>query len=250
LSQPNRIALVTGAARGIGLEIARRLAQQVGAVAIFDVAAGDATELEALPKATRARIERFQVDVADESSVEKGVKEAEKSLGPIDIVVNNAGISPTHGGVGLPIDKTPLDEWSRVLAVNLTGPFLISKHTMPSMKARGWGRIINISSQTARLASSAVAAHYQASKAGIIALTRSTALELGPFGATANCVAPGLTETEMMKDYNFESYAQTVPLRRLGQPYDIANAIAFLVSDEAAYITGAILDINGGRFMP
>lgn len=248
MRKSDRIALVTGGARGIGLEIVRQLAHDAAGVAVFDVKFDDPAWGEAGFFSTP--VERFVVNVADEESVQRGVQAARDRFGSIDIVVNNAGISPTHNGLGLPVDEISIAEWTQVLGINLTGAFLITKHTIPAMKEKRWGRIINVSSQTARLVSSAVSAHYAASKAGILALTRTTALELGPFGATANSVAPGLTETAMMRNYSFESYAQTVPLRRLGQPSDIAGAIAFLASDAASYITGATLDVNGGRFMP
>jgi 3-oxoacyl-[acyl-carrier protein] reductase len=172
-------------------------------------------------------------------------------FGRLDIVVNNAGIIDLVDGKPAPVEHLPLDVWWRTLAVNLTGPFLVCRASIPLLKRSASGRIVNIASRAARMLAGTPA--YSASKSGLVALSRVLAGELGPHGITVNCVAPSrvstpLTATISSPETIARKLAET-PLRRLAEPADIAGAVAYLVSDDARFVTGAILDVNGGSFM-
>jgi 3-oxoacyl-[acyl-carrier protein] reductase len=191
-----------------------------------------------------------QVDVTDSRQVQAGVESVVAHFGgPITILVNNAGdnINPT------PLDQMEEATWDLVIAINLRGIFLCSKYCIPGMKAVGWGRIINVSSISARTGGGPGSAHYVASKGGVDALTRSMAKELAPYKVTVNGIAPGVIYTPLHERTNtpeaLEKLRQAIPLGRLGQPEDVAGCVAFLASDDAAYITGEIIAINGGLRM-
>lgn len=248
----SRVALVTGAARGIGAAIAARLAAEGHPVVLADVL----DEVEATATALRAaghEARAIRLDVSDEDAV-AGLPGA---LGGwwdrLGVLVNNAGISPKAEGRARRVRDTPAEEWRRVLEVNLTGAFLASRACIPPMAARRWGRIIMIASQAARTKNRIAGAHYAASKSGLLGLARSLAVELGPEGITANSVAPGRIDTPMAQaaapgaDAGF--LADT-PLGRAGSPEEVAAVVAFLASDDASYLNGAILDVGGGSFMP
>jgi 3-oxoacyl-[acyl-carrier protein] reductase len=170
------------------------------------------------------------------------VKQTLDSFGRIDILVNNAGVfSYTR------IEDCAEEEWDRMMAVNLKGPFLCSQAVMPAMKAQRYGRIINLGSLAGQVGGLVASAPYSASKAGVMCLTKSLARALGPYGVTVNAIAPGVVATEMAK--NHPDMTSQMPLGRVAQPEDIANVALFLASDESAYITGATLNANGGMFM-
>ncbi|WP_342641757.1 SDR family NAD(P)-dependent oxidoreductase [Rhodoligotrophos ferricapiens] len=250
-NQQGRVALVTGAARGIGLSIAERLAKEGACTVLVDVIA----ELDQAVSRLRSaglNVHAARTDISREDEVKALVADVVARHGSLDILVNNAGISPKHDGRKALVEDTALDEWQAVLAVNLTGPFLLCRHAVPLMRKRGWGRIINMSSQAGRTRSQIAGSHYAASKAGLIGFSRTLAAEVGPAGITVNCIAPGRIETPMAAmagaDVN-RAYVTQIPVARIGTPDDIAAAVAFLASDEAGFITGATIDVNGGHFM-
>jgi len=239
-----RTALVTGGAGGIGRVTAAFLAEAGARVIIADInlpgaeaAAADLRDASAL-----------RCDLADPSSVAETCARIEADYGGADIVFNNAGIIAYRQGIG----AVTTEEWDLVVDVNLRGPFLLCQGLMEAMKRRRGGRIINSSSLAARVGGIEAGIHYSASKAGLLGLTRTLAKEGGPFGITANAIAPGIIETDPVRKQisgHEDSYVTGIPLQRLGKPEDVANAVLFLASPLAAYITGIVLDINGGLYM-
>jgi|WP_325181854.1 3-oxoacyl-[acyl-carrier protein] reductase len=237
-------ALITGASRGIGRAIAIALAREGWPVCVNflerrDAAESLVSELRAQGRAAMA----FQADVADRGAVEAMVRAAAEELGPVELLVNNAGIS--HQGLFQDLGDA---DWARLLAVNLTGPRNAVLAALPHMLSEKRGSIVNISSIWGLRGGSCEAA-YAATKAGVIGLTRSLALELAPSGIRVNCVAPGCVETDMVRVLGEETRAMLVeetPLGRLGRPEDIAEAVAFLASEKAAFITGQVLTADGG----
>lgn len=252
LPQAGRTALITGARRGIGYSVAERLYKDGANIVLLDI---DLAETQAAARQldpSESRVMALAADVSNPTAVAQAVEHAVSRFGSVDILVNNAGISPKHDGKSATVATMTADEWQRVLAINLTGTFLCSQACLASMKSRGWGRIINMSSQAGRTASTIAGAHYAASKGGVIAFSRSLAAEVGASGITVNCIAPGRIMTPMAaeagQDAN-EQYLKRIPVNRLGQPQDIAGTVSFLASDEAGFITGATVDVNGGSFM-
>jgi 3-oxoacyl-[acyl-carrier protein] reductase len=240
-----RVAVVTGAAQGIGRAVAERLAQTGHRLALLDVKGLDAVA-DALPGSLALRC-----DVADPASVEDCVGRIAAEWGHVDVLVNNAGISPSHGGRSLPVEETDIDEWHRVIAVNLTGTFLMCRAVLPVMKPRGWGRIVNFSSQGGRMRSRLSGAHYGATKAGVIGFTRVLAGQVGAHGITANCIAPGRIVTPQSEGFDDKgTYTDDIPVGRLGETDDIVAGVEYLISERAAFVTGTVLDVNGGFFMP
>lgn len=243
-----RIAVVTGAARGIGLGIARHLDARGYRVVLLDM---DENALAQAMAGLRRDALSLRCDVADEMAVAQAFDQILARCGTVDILVNNAGICPAHEGGAQPVEEMSIDEWRRVLDVNLTGTFLCSRAAIPAMKRGGWGRIVNFSSMGGRMRSLLSGAHYGATKAGLIGFTRVLAGQLGPFGITANCIAPGRIDTAQSDDFgNMAPFLAQLPARRLGLPEDIAAGVEYLVSDAAGYVTGTVLDINGGHYMP
>ncbi|MBV8438287.1 MAG: 3-oxoacyl-[acyl-carrier-protein] reductase [Silvibacterium sp.] len=239
-------ALVTGASQGIGRACALALAQAGARVAL---AARNETKLAEVAEEIATNggsAEVFAIDMASDESIKAGAKAAIERLGSVEILVNNAGI--TKDGLMLRMKRA---DWDSVLTTNLTGAFLMTQAVVGSMLKARWGRIINISSVVGETGQ-AGQANYAASKAGLIGLTKSLARELASRGITANVVAPGYIQTamtEVLDEKQRESMLTQIPLGRPGTDQDIANAVRFLASDEAAYITGHVLDVNGGMYM-
>jgi 3-oxoacyl-[acyl-carrier protein] reductase len=234
----NRTAFVTGASRGIGLACARALAD-AGAKVVL--AARDAAKLEAASKEI-PNSSWVELDLASPDSI----KSAFAKAGKVDILVNNAAV--TKDGLALRMKK---DDWDTVIATNLTGAFLAIQQVLHGMMKERWGRIINISSVVAE-AGNPGQVNYVASKAGLIGLTKSLAQEMASRNITVNAIAPGFIETDMTAVLSDEQKANMlahIPLRRLGKPEDVASAVRFLASNHASYITGHVLDVNGGMYM-
>jgi 3-oxoacyl-[acyl-carrier protein] reductase len=243
-------AVVTGAARGIGLAIAHGLGQDGFRVAMCDVLEDVHTSASALRDAG-LDAHAFHMDLGDEASIVGRVQEVCDRFGDVQVLVNNAGVSPKHNGHKLPLAETPLSEWEFILRVNLTGPFILSRELLPILKQSKRGRIINIASVVARYASPISGGPYNASKVGLINLSRILALELAQTPVTVNCVAPGRIVTPLSRQYDPSvdaEYIPKVPVRRLGLPEDIANAVRFLASPDADAVTGTVVDVNGGTF--
>jgi 3-oxoacyl-[acyl-carrier protein] reductase len=248
----DRVALVTGAARGIGAAVAAKLAALGHAVVLADVI-GEVEATAARLRGAGGEARAIRLDVADPAQVAALPQALGAWWERLGIVVNNAGISPKVEGRPRRIREMPLEEWNRVLAVNLTGAFLVSQACIPPLRARRWGRIVMMTSQAARTKSQVAGAHYAASKAGLMGFARSLAMELGPDGITVNSVAPGRIDTPMARGAASgmnEAFLAQIPLGRLGTPEDVAEVVAFLASDAAAYLTGATIDVGGGSFMP
>ena len=242
----NRTALVTGASRGIGRACALALAESGARVA---VAARNLEQLESLAGEIRSRSrESFVVpmDLSDAESIKEAMAKTAKDFGPIAILVNNAGIA--KDGLAMRMKKP---DWDVVIATNLTGAFVAIQQVLPGMMRERWGRIINISSLVGEMGN-AGQANYAASKAGLIGLTKSIAQEMGSRNITVNSVAPGYVETDMTQGLSEElkqKMLDNIPLKRMGRPEDVAAAVRFLASEEAGYITGHVLDVNGGLYM-
>ena len=241
-----KIALVTGAARGIGRAIAEELASQGADIVVGDLQAEWCAETVAAVQAKGRKAMGLALNVADAASVEAGVEEAVKAFGRVDVCVNNAGITKD----GLLIRMTE-EDWDAVLDINLKGTFLMTKAVArPMMKQRS-GAIVNIASIIG-LIGNAGQCNYSASKAGVIALTKSTAKELAGRGVRVNAVAPGFIQSKMTDALSAEVRQQmldNIPLKRFGSPEDVAKVVAFLAGDAASYITGQTLSVNGGMAM-
>lgn len=246
--------MVTGGGSGMGLEIARQLAARGDRVAVLDLS-GDAAQLAAKElggsvATTTATAIGLAADVADRAAVDAALEEVRNRLGPVEIMVTSAGLDAF-------VDFTEItaDQWARMLAVNLTGTFNCLQAAVPDMLAGSWGRMVTISSSSAQSGAKRMA-HYVASKGGVIGLTKALALELAPHGITVNTIPPGFIDTPMVRraedkgdvpDVNL--IAKQTPVRRAGTPADIAAAAVFLCSEEAGYITGQALNVNGGWYL-
>lgn len=255
MSDNRRVALITGANQGIGLAVAQALAAEGLRVVV------NGQRTEAVAQAARTLCENgkdaigIAADVSDEHAVTRMFERIEARFGRLDIVVNNAGIAPRIGGRSARVEDTPLEYWERTIAVNLTGAFLVSRAALTPMKRNRWGRIINMASQSGRMYTGFGSAYYAASKSGLIGFSRVLAGEVGEYGITVNCVSPGRIKTAMAATFANESavdqqYIARTPLRKVGTTGDVAAAVRFLASDAADFITGSVLDVTGGFFMP
>ena len=243
----DRVALVTGAAQGIGAAIAATLFLGGAKVAVADVRVDAATATSAAIDSAGTRAVPVEVDVRSRESVARAFETAEASLGPIDILVNNAAIT-AQGSVW----EIKPEDWDDVLAVNLRGTLLCSQIAGPAMERRGFGRIVNLASLAGQQGGTVAGAHYAASKAGILVLTKILAKELAGTGVTVNAVVPAAVRGPVMDTMPAERLAaleSTIPVGRFGEPAEVAALVAFLCSTDAGYITGAALDINGGLGM-
>lgn len=241
-----RRALVTGAASGIGLAIARAFAAHGHAVLLAD----RDERVREVARGLGARAE--VVDLADADATVALARAAETALGGCDILVNNAGVSPKRNGLPPTPMEVSVDEWDRVLRINLTAPFLLCRELLPGMRAQRFGRIVNIASRAGRTFVGPAATHYAASKAGVIGMTRHLAGLYAADGVTVNAIAPGRIETPLSGTSSaavLEAAVAAIPARRLGTPDEIAAAALFLASAGAGYVTGVCLDVNGGVFM-
>ena len=243
-----RVAIVTGGGRGMGRAVAERLAQGGATVAVNDIDGASAASVAARLQSDGTDAIAVAGDIASGGDVKRIVGETLGRFGAIHILINNAGIlRPT------PVIDIEEAEWDLVVGVNLKGTYLCSRAVLPAMHAAGWGRIVNFSSTAGKSISTVGGAHYTAAKAGILGFTRHLAKEAAGSGITVNSVCPGLIDTEMIRATispdRAKAYADNFPISRLGEPSEVAELVAFLASDRAAYITGASLDINGGDLM-
>ncbi len=248
-----RVALVTGAGGGIGLSCA----EQLSAAGFTTILLGRSDNVfdaaHAIGKQAKAPVAPYLCDVAHENQIQSVMREVDQRFGRCDILVNNAGVHPKKDGGKFMIEDMSTAQWNEVMAINLTAPFLFAQAVLPMMKRQKWGRIINIGSRGGRTASPVASAHYAATKAGIIGFTRILALEGAPFGITANIVAPGPIVTGMTEKSTPElraAFAKSVPLGRYGDPGEIASVVRFLAGEGSSFMTGTIIDVNGGSFMP
>jgi 3-oxoacyl-[acyl-carrier protein] reductase len=241
-----RIALVTGASQGIGRAVALELARAGATLVVTDINEVKLAEVAAEIEAAGGKAAPYRLDVSSEESIHSGAKAVLEKFGKVEILVNNAGI--TRDGLMMAMKRS---DWDLVLAINLTGPFLLTQALLRPMIKNRWGRIVNMASIVGR-AGQAGQVNYSASKAGLIGLTKSLAREVASRGITVNAIAPGFIETPMtavLTEKQVETMAAQIPLGRMGTPKDIARAVKFLASDDAAYITGHVLDLNGGMLM-
>ena len=245
-SLDGRVAIVTGGARGIGAAIARSLVTDGAHVAITGLDGDAAAAAKVTEELGSARCRFYESDVGEFENCVGLVAEVIRDLGHVDILVNNAGITRDHT-----VRKLPVQDWLDVIRTNLNGPFYMIKAILDHMVERGYGRIVSISSVIAHTGNFGQA-NYAASKAGLLGLTRSVALETASRGITANCVAPGFIDTDMvsaMPARAVEASLENIPEHRLGRPEEVARAVRFLVDENAGFITGTVVNVNGGLYM-
>jgi len=238
-----RVAIVTGGARGIGAATARRLAQDGMAVAVLDLAAEESVVKDI--EAAGGKAIAVAADVSDEGQVEAAVNEVVERLGAPTVLVNNAGVLRDNL-----IFKMTVDDWNTVLGVHLRGAFLMTRAVQRHMVDAKWGRIVNLSSTSALGNRGQV--NYSAAKAGMQGFTKTLAIELGKYGVTANAIAPGLIDTDLVAAVPAEAretLLAQVPLKRIGTGRDVAEMVRFLAGDGAAYVTGQVFHVNGGLYM-
>jgi NAD(P)-dependent dehydrogenase (short-subunit alcohol dehydrogenase family) len=240
-----RVAIITGAWRGLRRVAAARLHERGASVAVN---VRDFERAETLARKIGERAFAVPGDVAAEGVPDDIARRTIERFGRIDILVNNAALP-----LSTRFPDLSVEEWRKTIEVNLTAPFMMTKAVLPTMRAQHYGRIINISSSGGRMVSTLGGAHYTASKAGLLGLTRAAAKELGKFGITVNAICPGMIDTELTREHAsndlLEQLAARYPVPRLGTPLEVADLICFAASESAGYVTGASLDINGGDLM-
>jgi 2-hydroxycyclohexanecarboxyl-CoA dehydrogenase len=244
----SKTALVTGAAAGIGRACAMRLAREGMAVGVLDIDLDGCQRVVAEIETAGGKAIALPASIADRGRVTAAVARLREAFGPVTVLVNNAGITGM-----VPFKEITDEQWDRMMEVNLKGTFIVTQIVLPDMEAAKWGRIVNISSSSAQTGAVGMA-HYSASKGAMITLTRTLAQELGPLGITVNNIPPGTVMNTVMSEANRErfpisldSLVKTMPVRRAGEPDDIANACAWLVSEQTSYVTGQTIGVNGGR---
>jgi 2-hydroxycyclohexanecarboxyl-CoA dehydrogenase len=243
-----KTALVTGAAAGIGKACAIKLASEGVQVGVLDLKAEDCAQTVAEIQAAGGKAVALGANIADRAQVTAAVAKLRETFGPVTIVVNNAGITGF-----VPFKDLTDEQWDKMLEINLKGTFVVTQVVLPDMEAARWGRIVNISSSSAQTGAVNMA-HYSASKGAMVSMTRSLAQELGPLGVTVNNIPPGSVMGTIMSEANKERFQipvetllETIPVRRMGEPNDIANACAWLCREESGYVTGQTIGVNGGR---
>ena len=243
MTHGGRNAVVTGGGRGIGRAIATVLAANGAAVAVWDLNAENAEQTVAQIREAGGKAIAVVGNAAETAAVKEAAARTRAELGPVTILVNNAGITKYSAFMDLTEEN-----WDHIIDVNLKGPFLVTQAFVPDMLEAGWGRIVNISSSSAQTGGPAVA-HYAASKGGVIGFTKALATEFVATGITVNNVPPGTVDTPLLREgYNPDELAAAMPMKRVGRPEDIAYAVNYLASDEAGYVTGQTLSVNGGRY--
>lgn len=245
-----RIAIVTGARRGIGFATALKLLNLGYRVVFIDTILPD---LNDLPQALKANADAVQLDITDQSASQALITRLLDQYGQIDILVNNAGISlKNNQGRSNGMLEASMEEVQKMLDVNVLAMFRWCQYVLPGMKAQRWGRIVNVSSLAGRTVAHVAGPAYMLTKSAVLGLSRGIATEMGEFGITTNCIAPGRIQTDMAKlasDESNRAYAERIPVKRLGKPQEVAAAIAYLCSEEAGFTNGAVIDVNGGSFM-
>lgn len=242
-----RTAIVTGAARGIGHECARALFEDGCNVVLADIDEQSAKAGAEAIEPTGTAVCGIKTDVSSVESIEALIAQTVERFGGIDILVNNAGIISTSA-----VEDVSLDEWERVMRINLTGAFFMAQKALEHLKKSNNGKIVNIASLAGRNGGISVGAPYAVSKAGMIGLTKSLASKLAQYNINVNCIAPGTTKTDILSSFtqdDVEHLESCIPLKRLGQPKDIANSVVFLASEKSSFITGTVIDVNGGMYI-
>ena len=240
-----RVAVVTGAGSGIGRACALRLAEDTARVAIWDIDGAGAEATAATIRAAGGSAIAIVADCSDKAAIHAAAEQTRAELGPIAILVNNAGIAPFT-----PFLQTDDELFDKVIRINLRGPWLVTQQALPDMLEAGWGRVINITSSSVQTGSP-MQGHYVSSKGGLVGMTKALALEFAASGVTFNMIPPGFIDTPMLRaaPIDADAFAKTLPMKRIGQPEDIAAACAYLASEEASYVTGQVISTNGGRYM-
>ncbi|WER47422.1 2-hydroxycyclohexanecarboxyl-CoA dehydrogenase [Cupriavidus sp. WKF15] len=247
-----KTVVITGGGGGIGGATCRRFGKEGARVAVFDLNLEAAEKVAAEIRADGGLAEAFPCDITDRAAVDAAVSAAESKLGPIDVLVNNAGWD-----VFKPFTKTEPAQWDKLIAINLTGALHMHHAVLPGMSARKQGRIINVASDAARVGSSGEAV-YAACKGGLVSFSKTIAREHARHGITVNVVCPGPTDTALFAEYKegagnpeklMEAFTRSIPLGRIGQPDDLPGAVLFFASDDAAYVTGQVLSVSGGLTM-
>ena len=240
----SKVAIITGAARGLGAATMTTLLRQGARVAAADL---QFEELISATKSLEGDVKPYATDVSDVPQLRRFVAEAVRDFGRIDILVNNAGICPR-----IPFEQSTEEDWERLMSVNARSQYFLCQAVVPVMRRQGGGRIINVASTGGRIGGFANSSIYSGTKGAVVMFTKSIAREVARDGILVNCVAPGVIDTDLMRNIPHESVhalCSQVPLRRLGRPEEVAAVIAFLASDECSYTTGATFDVNGGWVM-